>query len=506
MPNKHVVIVGAGPGGLTAGMLLAHRGFRVTLFEKADRVGGRNAALQLGPYTFDTGPTFLMMRFILDEIFQETGRRSEDWLEFRKLDPMYRLSFRGNALNAAADPQAAAAEIKRLFPNNASGFARYLKRERERFRRLYPCLQKPYSTLSAFLHPDLFKALPHLALGRSLHGNLGRYFSAEDLKLCFTFQAKYLGMSPWDCPALFTIISYIEHAFGIYHVMGGLSEISHAMARVIEEEGGEIRLNTPVRRIIVSNGAATGLELENGETIDADEVVINADFAHAMTHNVDPDGLRKYHRARIDAMDYSCSIFMLYLGLDCVYDEPHHHIMFADDYRANVEDMTRRKVLSEDMSVYVRNAAITDNRTAPPGHSALYILVPVPNNKSGIDWNSVKSAYRDKVLRQIMRKTSMHDLTQHIQMEKIITPADWATDYNVHFGAVFNLAHNWSQLLYWRPHNRFEEFERCYLVGGGTHPGSGLPTIYESGRISANLIARRYGMPVNPPPGLDTYL
>ncbi len=493
MNKTNVVIVGAGPGGLTAGMLLAHRGFQVSIFEKAGNVGGRNATLRLGPYIFDTGPTFLMMKFILDEMFTEVKRNSADYLAFRKLEPMYRLSFRGRTLAPVNDPEKAAAEIGKLFPDDAAGYGRYVARERDRFRRLYPCLQKPYSRLGDYLHPDLFKAIPHLALGKSLHANLGRYFTEEDLKLCFTFQAKYLGMSPWDCPGLFTIISYIENAYGIYHVMGGLSEISEAMAKVIGEEGGQIHLNSPVRRVVVENGSATGVELMNGEKVAADDVIINADFAHSMTHLVDPAHLRRFRRERIDAMDYSCSIFMIYLGIDKQYDEPHHHILFADDYRANVDDMTKRKVISEDMSVYVRNAAVTDDRTAPQGHSALYILVPVPNNTSGIDWDREKQAFRDKVIRQIMKKTSMKDLDQHIQAEKIITPTDWETDYAVKFGAVFNLAHNWSQLLYFRPHNKFEDFDHCYLVGGGTHPGSGLPTIYESARISSNLISKRYG-------------
>jgi phytoene desaturase len=182
---------------------------------------------------------------------------------------------------------------------------------------------------------------------------------------------------------------------------------------------------------------------------------------------------------------------MLYLGVDKEYAEEHHQIIIAEDYRRNIEDVMTGRALSVDMSIYVRNASRTDPSLAPKGHSALYILVPVPNNFSEwAPWGAEQTAdYRDKVLDQVCRRTSMHDLREHIVEERIVTPNEWQNDHYLFGGATFNLGHNIGQLLYFRPHNRFEEVRNCYLVGGGTHPGSGLPTIYESGRISANLIS-----------------
>ncbi len=182
---------------------------------------------------------------------------------------------------------------------------------------------------------------------------------------------------------------------------------------------------------------------------------------------------------------------MLYLGLDKIYDEPHHAIHFARDYQANIADIAQHKRLSEDCSFYVRNASITDPTLAPEGKSALYVLVPTPNATGQADWERERGPMRDRVLEHIKSRTSMTDIDAHIEVEHCITPADWAAK-DVYFGATFNLAHTLTQMLYFRPRNRFEELEHCYLVGGGTHPGSGLPTIYESGRISANLLTRRY--------------
>ncbi len=489
--KKHVVVVGAGPGGLTAAMILAHRGYQVTVLEKQASVGGRNAALRMNGYTFDLGPTFLMMRSILDEVFELAGRKSEDLLSFKYLDPMYRLDFRDVKIDVTTDHQQLKAQIEKFFPGESAGIAEFMRRERVRYEKMAPCLQKDYSNFSAMYSKEMRNALPHLSLTKSLYENLGRYFRSDRLRTCFTFQAKYLGMSPWNCPAAFTIIPYIEHAFGVWHVQGGLSAISDMMAKVLVDQGGRIFCDTPVRQILTKNRTATGVELENGEKLSADAVVINADFAHAMTTLFPPGLLRKHTPERLKRKEFSCSTFMLYLGLDKTYDDAHHSIYFARDYRKNIEDIAVHKRVSEDSSFYVRNASITDPTLAPPGHSALYVLVPVPNNTSGIDWTENAIDMRNRVLRQIKERTSMTDIERHIVAERVITPSDWQKD-GVFLGATFNLAHSLGQMLYFRPHNRFEELDRCFLVGGGTHPGSGLPTIYESGRISANLITNLF--------------
>jgi phytoene desaturase len=491
--SPHVVVVGAGPGGLTCAMLLAARGFRVSVFEKAPRVGGRNAALVRNGYKFDIGPTFLMMKFILDEVFEEAGRHIGDYLRCVSLDPMYRLQFYDLRLEMSSERERTRRQLEAAFPGCGSGFDKFLATEKRRFRLMYPCLQKDYASLRRLLAPELVRALPYLSLGRSLIEVLGDYFKDERLKLAFTFQSKYLGMSAWECPGLFAILPYVEHAFGVYHVMGGLSEISEAMARICREHGAELHLNTPVRQLLIEGRRVRGVELADGRRIEADEVVINADFGHAMKHLVPPGVLRKYRPERVDRLEYSCSTFMLYLGLDRVYDLPHHTIFFARDYRANLQDIFERKVLSAEMSFYVRNASVNDPSLAPPGHSAVYVLVPVPNLTARIDWATEKEPFRDRLLTALEQRAGMTDLRAHIREEIVFTPQTWA-EMGIQFGATFNLSHKLSQMLYLRPRNKFEELDHCYLVGGGTHPGSGLPTIYESGRIAANLMSRRHGV------------
>jgi phytoene desaturase len=503
MKKKKIIIIGAGPGGLTSGMILSHRGFDVEIYEKDSEIGGRNKAIKMGGFTFDTGPTFLMLKFILEDMFKETGRKATDYLEFKLLDPMYKLQFKDNTIFPTSNKFKMKEQIKKVFPGNENGFEKFLKRESARFENLFPCLQKDYSSFKAFFSPIFLKAIPHLSLTTTVYQNLSKYFNHEDLKIAFTFQAKYLGMSPWKCPGLFTMLSYIEYNYGVYHVMGGLNQICEQMAKIIKEENGVIHLNSKVKELILEGKKVKGVLLENGEKKYADDVIINADFSYAMTHLI-PDGiLKKYSKQKLKKKKYSCATFMLYLGLKKNYNLNHHNILFADDYKKNVDTIFNNQILGDDFSIYIQNACVTDPSLAPSGKSTFYVLVPIANNRSGIDWQKEKEKFKNKVIDLIIKKTGFTDLRENIEVEKIITPREWENDYNVYIAAEFNLAHTVDQMLYFRPRNKFEELENCYLVGGGTHPGSGLPTIYESGRITSNLISKKYQIPFNSPSNIS---
>ena len=489
--QKHILVVGAGPGGLTAAMILAFRGFKVTLIEKEEKVGGRNASIEQGGYKFDTGPTFLMMKFLLDEVFEEAGRNLDDYVECTKLEPMYRLQFKDKAFEPTTEREAMLQQMDACFPGNRDGYDKFMRIEKERYESMYACLQKDYNSWTRYFSLDLIKALPKLSLGKSIFEVLGDYFKDDKLKLSFTFQSKYLGMSAWDCPGAFALLPYIEHAFGVWHTKGGLSEISEAMGKVCNELGVDVRLGSPAKQLLLNGRKVCGAELADGEKIHADETVLNADFAYAMKNLVPEGALKKYSPQKVDKKEYSCSTFMLYLGVDKIYDLPHHTIFFAEDYKTNIEDIFKVKTLSKDLSFYVRNASATDPTLAPEGHSAIYVLVPVPNLTAPIDWEKSKEPFKEQVLTALETTGGMTDLREHIKEEIVYSPKTWES-MNINFGATFNLAHCLKQMMYLRPRNKFEELDNCYLVGGGTHPGSGLPMIYESGRIAANLISRQH--------------
>lgn len=492
MKNK-VIIIGAGPGGLVAGLILQNKGFEVEIYEKESRPGGRNSFFMDKGHKFDIGPTFLMMKYVLDEVFSEIGLKSEDYLEFTRLSPMYRLYYHDRKMDVYQEKSKMKKELKKTFPGEELFLDKFHKRESRRFKYMMPCLLKDYSSFLRFFSPEFLKALPHFSFPRSLFGVLGSYFKNPHARIAFTFQSKYLGMSPWECPGAFAMIPFVEHDMGIYHVKGGLSKISEVMAAIFEKKGGKIHYSLPVNKIHFEGKRARWVELEGKKRKEAGNIVINADFGQAMKTLMPKGKTTKYSDKKLKKKRYSCSTFMLYLGLKKEYDLKHHNIIFAPEYRRNVEEVFSGKLSDgNNLSFYVRYATAEDKTVSPKGRSQLYILVPTPNKQVGknINWKRIKQNMRDDVLKLLRERMGLSDIEENIETERIITPDDWVNDHGVFNGATFNLAHNLGQMLWFRPHNRLEGTNNCYLVGGGTHPGSGLPTIYESGRISAKMIIK----------------
>ncbi|HSI67899.1 MAG TPA: phytoene desaturase family protein [Planococcus sp. (in: firmicutes)] len=492
--TSRIIVIGAGPGGLAAAMLLAGKGFKVDVYEKQDKVGGRNAELRIGDFVFDTGPTFLSMIHIVEEIFTAVGKNLHDYMEAIELEPMYELIFEDQKMIMTRNQKKMRAQIDENFAGDGEGYMRFMKDSAKKLEVLSPILQSRMDRFVHMIQPNVLKALPELEINKTLYDVLSRYFKDERLRMGFAFQSKYLGMSPWECPGAFTILSYMEHAYGIYHPIGGVNQLSQAMAKAFTELGGTIHTGNGVDQLIIEGRSVKGVALQDGTEEFADEVVINGDFAHVMTHLVKPGILKKYTPEKLEKKKYSCSTFMLYLGLDKKYDLSHHTIVFSKDYKKNVEEITKSRTLSADPSIYIQNASVTDPTLAPEGKSALYILAPVPNNFSDIGWENEQQQFRELVLDIIEEKTEFKGLRDHIEVEKVLTPMGWQEDYSVYRGATFNLGHQLTQMMVFRPHNKFEELDHCWLVGGGTHPGSGLPTILESARITSNGILEENGI------------
>ena len=491
---QRVIIIGAGPGGLATAMLLAKAGLEVTVVERQSRVGGRTSAIESDGYRFDLGPTFFLYPQILEEIFTAVGRDLHREVPMKRLDPQYRLIFgAGGELLCSSDLERMVAEIAKLAPADAPQFRRFMAYNRVKLEKFAPCLQAPFLGWKSLLQTRLLAVLPYLKPWKSLHAELASYFRDPRLQLAFTFQSKYLGMSPFQCPSLFSILSFLEYEYGIWHPIGGCNALTRGMARVAAELGATIRLSEPVEEILFEGRRAVGVRTATGE-LRADAVVVNADFGHAMTTLV-PDRLRhRWTDATIARKRFSCSTFMLYLGIEGRYEQlMHHNIYVARDYRQNLDEIENQHVLTEDPSFYVENPCRTDDTMAPPGHSALYVLVPVSHQHPNIDWSKERDRYRKVALRQLA-KLGLGDIEKRIRFERVVTPVEWENKVGIYRGATFNLAHNLGQMLHLRPQNRFEEFGRMYLVGGGTHPGSGLPVIFESARISARLLLEDLGL------------
>jgi phytoene desaturase len=487
-------IVGAGPGGLASAILLQAAGLQTRVFERMPHVGGRTSSIKAEGYTFDLGPTFFMYPKVLAEIFQVAGRRLEDEVELIKLDPHYRLIFeQGGSLQVTPQLEEMKRQIALLNEADAAGFEYFMADNRTKLALIKPVLEMPFSGWSSLLDSRLLQVLPVLRPLASVEGDLRRFFQDERVRLAFSFQSKYLGMSPYKCPSPFTILSFLEYEYGIYHPIGGCAALTAAMARVAGDLGAEIHLDEPVTKIDFDGARAIGLQTAHG-SFPADATILNADFARAL-EKLTPDGpRRRWKNSSLAKKQYSCSTFMLYLGIEGRYDHlDHHTILISDAYQENLRQITDTNELPLQPSLYVQNASVTDPTLAPEGHSTLYVLVPVPNQNSELDWSAEAPRYRQLVLDRL-KSLGLDDLESRIRFEKMITPAEWDVDYEIFRGATFNLSHTLGQMLHLRPRNRFEEFENTYLVGGGTHPGSGLPVIFEGARISCKLLLEDLGL------------
>jgi phytoene desaturase len=500
--TKRVVIVGAGPGGLAAAMLLARSGVDVTVIEKHPRVGGRTSTLQQDGFKFDIGPTFFLYPRVLKEIFADAGYDLDREVPMKRLDPQYRLVFgegegRTSKIDATSNVERMEREIAAISPADALEFKNFLSRNRKKLENFLPVLEAPFESWRDLLKPDLLKLLPLLKPWLSLDGDLRAHFKDERIRLGFSFQSKYLGMSPFRCPSLFSILSFLEYEHGVFHPIGGCGAVTSAMARIAEEMGVEVLLDEPVEEVLIESsrgrGKAVGVRTAS-RNLHADAVVVNADFATAMRRLVPNRHRRKWTDRKIESKRFSCSTFMMYLGIDGRYDDvAHHTIYLAENYRQNLRDIEDLHRLTENPSFYVQNASVTDPTLAPEGQSTLYVLLPVTHETGLIDWPQETARFRQLALRQIER-IGIRDVECRIRTEKIVTPRGWSEDFGLHKGATFSMAHSLDQMLHLRPHNRFDDVAGMYLVGGGTHPGSGLPVIFQSARISSRLLLEDLGI------------
>ena len=497
---RHVVVVGAGPGGLAAAVNLAGRGLAVTVVEKEAVPGGRMRGLTLGAageYQLDTGPSILQLPGVLERIVTRAGRRLEDFVTLVPVEPNTRVHFwDGTHLDTTRDVARLSAELARFGADKPEALRRWLADARGKYALAYEkFIATNAGSAAQYYNPlRLAPTLPYRPW-ETLHGQLMRFFRDERISYALAYPSKYLGLHPTTCSSVFSVIPYLELAFGVWHVKGGFRELARGLARCAESLGARFRYGAPVERVVVEGGRAVGVVLEGGERLDADAVVVNADLAYAATRLVPPEaraGTRLTDRA-LDRAKYSCSTFMAYYGVEGTNALPHHLIYLSDAARRTDREALEDRVPDlEDPPFYVCNPTGTDPSGAPAGHSTLYVLVPTPNTSRAVDWQDVEARLRERIPRWL-EKVGLTGVRERVRAERYFTAETWRDDFNVFRGAVFNLSHTWGQLGPLRPKVK-SPVPGLYWVGGGTHPGSGLLTIMESANIAADYLSREAGL------------
>jgi phytoene desaturase len=504
MKPTSVIVIGAGLGGIAAAAHLAQRGVHVTVLEKNSRPGGRCDRLSREGHHFDTGPTLFIMPHVYEDEFTSLGASLHDMLDLRRVDPTYHLVFDdGSQLALTSDLKAMQDQLEAIEPDSFQGFLRYMEEGHRHYHLAMPHLvNRDFRTARDFFNlrnlPLLFSLDP---LSRH-YNHMSAYFKAPRLKSAFTFQDVYMGLSPFDAPATFSMMPYTEMAHGVWYPQGGMYRVVEALMEIARQAGVEFVFQTAVKQIELNGArgphsapgpafgvrleAAKGVRLDNGQRLQADAVLANADLPYVYQDLLPPDE----QAARLDRKRYSCSVISFFWGVDRSYDCLGPHTLFlSDDYRANFDAIIHDLTMHRNPCLYVHAPARLDPSMAPPGEDTLIAIVPVGhlNERGGQDWRALVEQARQAVFTRLAL-VGVTDLDRHIKFETCFTPLSWRKRYNLVRGSTHGLSHNLTQLGYFRPGNRHARYHNLYFVGASTHPGTGMPTALVSGRLVAQRI------------------
>jgi len=487
---QKVVIIGAGMGGLATALRLAYRGYQVTVCEKQPLPGGRSNLLAENGYRFDMGPTILVMKEAFEDTYQAIGQDFTQRLNLVQLDPNYRVYYHDDSyLDLYSNMAKLAQEVERIDVGSAERLFRFIGEGAHKYELGMKFVDRNYDRITDLVNPKALVELVGTKSYQNLYQQVADSFKNNDkLSKAFSFHSMFLGLSPFDALAMYSLITYADLSLGMWFPKGGIYRIIEDMVALAEEMGVTIRTNAAVEEILVSSGTVKGVQLSSGEHIEADIVVSNADLPYTYSNLLNGIGEKEFPKRKLDRMTYACSGYILYLGVDRTYPHMQHQsLYFSEDYKANLEAIFNNKSLPADPSFHLSIPTITDPSLAPEGHSAIYVLAPMPNLSADIDWDQAAPVVRGQLLDQL-EKIIDPKIRQHITWEREYRPTDWKNDINAALGTAFgSFSHDFFQSSYFRPHNKSKNIAGLYFVGQSTYPGIGMPMVH----ISAKLVSER---------------
>jgi phytoene desaturase len=529
MTRRTAIVIGSGIGGIACAIRLQSLGFDTTILEKLSDVGGRAFVRRAEGFTFDMGPTVLTVPHFIEELFAleraapmldkpdfpaevlaggrlvtngvSGGPHTSRYVKIVPVSPFYRIYFDdGTHFDYDGDPVSVRAQIAQLAPEDLEGYERFQERAHAIFKRGFLELGYTYfGTLSSMVRvlPDMLK----LGAIQPLFSLVKKFFKNDKMRQVFSFEPLLVGGNPLKVPAIYTMIHFVEKTWGVHFAMGGTGALVAALIRKFEELGGTVRVNAEVARIDVDKSGrkrtATGVTLVSGEPLAANLVVSNADYATTYLKMIDKAHRRVNRDSVVKFRKQSMSLMVIYFGYRMRAGDPevrHHNIILGPRYEELLTDIFERKVLSEDFSQYLHIPTMTDPSLAPPGHHAAYTLIPVPNTLGDIDWDKVGEGFAEKVLASLDERGYIPDLRQRIVYRSFVTPDYFERTLGSYAGNGFGVEPRLMQTAFFRPHNRSEDVANLYLVGQGTQPGGGTPSVMMSAKITAREIARDFAI------------
>jgi phytoene desaturase len=489
--KKTAVIIGAGIGGIATSIYLAKKGYSVSVFEKNSAPGGRCGQLIREGHRFDLGATMLLMPAIYREIFESLGIPLFENTEIKPLDNLYKIYFDNNDVIAfSTDKEKMRNQLEKIEPGSYSKSQKYVDDGYEIFQiGMNKLIGRNFYNIFQFANFRNIGMLIKLKTYITNWRYVKKFFNDNHLRMAYTFQNIYVGQSPFNSPALFSMVPAAELTEGSFFPKGGMYTIIEKLMTEANSSGVCFNYNKPVKKINVFGKKAESIILEDGSVIDADIVVANADLPYVYRKLL-PDRLKS---RRLDSMKYSCSAICFHWGLDKVYPQLGHHSVFlSDGFRDGLDRIFKDKSVSDHPSFYVHAPVRTDPDAAPSGHDTLSFIVGsghVDKMKKQ-DWDDLKKKTRMAII-QRLKQLGMDDIEDHIKFEICYTPENWESACNITRGSVFgSLAHNLLQMGYFRPHNQHSRYKNVFFVGGSTHPGNGIPNVLLSAKLTAERILK----------------
>ena len=490
-----VIIIGAGIGGITTAAMLAQNGFNVTVVEKHERPGGRCTRVVIDGHHFVTGPTLFVMPELYEQTFAVLGERIEDHLELRRVDPTYRIHFKdGTYLNLTSDLKTMKDQLESIEAGSFGKFLHYLDEGAKHYQ-----LSVNHLMDRNFRNPLDFYNLRNLLIVWKVKGlikhydHVSNYFTDPRLKAAFTFQDMYVGLSPSNAPALFSLLQYTEFTDGVWFPVGGMYSVIEALTNIANKSGVRFLYSRVVKKIAIERRKASGVIFEDGSQMSADLVIANADLAYVYRNLLPENGGIK----NLDRKHYSCSAIVYFWGLKKQYPQlDAHNLFLSGDYLGSFDCIFEEIGIPKEPSFYIHAPARVDPNLAPKNQDTLIVIVPVGHLRGDADrdWRPIIDEQRKIVLHRL-KKLGMADLKDHIKFELSYSPHDWYSRYNLEKGSTHGLSHNLTQMGYLRPHNRHDKYNNLYFVGASTHPGTGLPTVLVSARLVTERILDEFDAP-----------
>ena len=483
------IVIGSGFGGIAASLRLKAKGHNVTLIEKHPDLGGRARVFKKNGFIYDGGPTVITAPYLINELFELFKKNPKDYIQLAPLKIWYQFIFEDQTrFNYSGDEADMKKQIEKIDKEDVIGYEKLVDFTKKIFDKGFTELADiPFD--KPFVMMQQLPALLKLKSYKSVYSLVSSYIKNEKLRRMLSMHPLLVGGNPFTTTSIYGLILYLEKKWGIHYSMGGTGNIIKGLEKLMNEVGIKIIKGNEVKKIIINKNEINGIQLKDKTIINTQNVICNADppavYEKLLDGNTNNSLLFKWKKKR---MEYSMGLFVYYFGTKKKYNDVEHHtIKFGNKYKEHLDDIFNNKKLNNDISYYLHRPSATDKSMAPNGNDCFYVLVPVPNNQSNIDWTIEGEKMKDLVINK-MENDLMPNLRENIIEDFYLTPDYFEKELNTKYGSGFSIQPKFSQSAYFRFHNKSEVYDGLYFVGAGTHPGAGVPGVLSSAKVLDKII------------------